>query len=320
MDHNQFFQACFESQGFDVVLMPNVFDPPYDPVRGWPLKTPKIQWKDNTILVANFQDFVTHTGDQVIELEVFEQAYWHQADRVVVLHWPVHLKDHYRGRMNLVEFSTHNYMLMRTLAAQESKWWHIHTQPKTRAWQCLNGRTCEHRRWVAEILQHWPNGYLSLGSEIPLHVWDYPTYRGTDNDENFYRLADVYGSCAVNIVTETQYDGCCGIITEKTLLAMLANQIPIVIGYRGIVQHLRDRGFDTFDDLLDTSYDDLPDDIRYREALVRNRQVILGEVDLTPYRDRLNQQREHALRGLSSWYRSNLRERSYEIAQRLRPR
>ena len=127
--------------------------------------------------------------------------------------------------------------------------------PKTQAWQCLNGRMCTHRRRAVDILQHWPNGMLSYGNEIPLPEWAYSTYRGTENDDNFIRLADVYGSCAVNIVTETEYNTTPGIISEKTLMAFAAQQIPIVIGHSNAVQHCKELGFDMFDDLVDTSYD-----------------------------------------------------------------
>jgi hypothetical protein len=118
-----------------------------------------------------------------------------------------------------------------------------------------------------------------------LDEWAYNTYRGTENDENFVRLGKIYGSCAVNIVTETLYDHAPGLFCEKTLFAMLAEQIPIVIGSQGLVASLRDRGFDMFDDLVDTSYDCLPNETRLTAALESNQDLIVGKIDLAPYRD-----------------------------------
>jgi hypothetical protein len=76
---------------------------------------------------------------------------------------------------------------------------------------------------------------------------------------------------------------------------MLAEQIPIVIGSQGLVSSLRDRGFDMFDDLVDTSYDCLPNETRLTAALESNQDLIVGKIDLAPYRERLRAQREFVL-------------------------
>ena len=144
-------------------------------------------------------------------------------------------------------------------------------------------------------MSNWPDGTLSYGTAIPLKEWAYDTYRGTENDENFVRLGKIYGSCAVNIVTETLYDHAPGLFCEKTLFAMLAEQIPIVIGSQGLVSSLQNRGFDMFDDLVDTSYDCLPNETRLITALESNRDLIVGKIDLVPYRERLRAQREFLL-------------------------
>ena len=75
-------------------------------------------------------------------------------------------------------------------------------------------------------------------------------------------------------MTETQYNQQPGIITEKTIFALLAAQIPIVIGYRGIVQDCQELGFDMFTDIVDVSYDHLSDSCRWQAALDLNRDWI----------------------------------------------
>jgi hypothetical protein len=62
----------------------------------------------------------------------------------------------------------------------------------------------------------------------------------------------------VNIVTETTLDG--SFISEKTCKPLRAQQFFIIAGPMGIIQHLRDLGFDVFDDIFyDHTYDQEPD-------------------------------------------------------------
>lgn len=301
MDYTILFGDTFRKLGFDVVGVWNAFDPPYGNEAGWPLKLPDVEFNPNTVLIMHFQDFVTSVDGRIVELDRVADHYGKHANQIVVTHMHPDLDKVYNGPINLIEFSNHNYALMQVLANRWTDWKHITEMPKTKGWQSLNGRMCQHRLRVADILKTWPNGMLSYGDAILLPEWAYSTYRGTENDDNFIRLADVYGSCAVNIVTETLYDPWPGLYCEKTLLAILAQQIPIIIGHRGIVQHLKSAGFDMFEDVVDTSYDSLPNEIRIEEALLRNKDLILGNVDLTPYQDRLKRNREYLLDDFPTW-------------------
>jgi hypothetical protein len=145
-----------------------------------------------------------------------------------------------------------------------------------------------------QILQGWSGGVLSYHDRIRLPQHDYTNYT-YNNVDNFINLDYVYSTCAVNIVTETEYATAPGIISEKTLLAMAAEQIPIVIGHQGIVQHCRELGFDMFTDLVDVSYDTMPNEVRAEQALILNQDLIQGRIDLEPYRERLRAQREFLL-------------------------
>jgi len=246
-------------------------------------------------LVLHFQDFVTITDQGIIELDRIAKHYGEHAHRVLVTHMHPGLEKIYHGPVNLIEFSSHNYREIHRMRDCWADWQHVVEQPKTQHWQCLNGRKCNHRRQVANILSSWGDGMLSYGTDIPLSEWDYGTYRDTENNENFIRLASVYGTCAVNIVTETLYDPVPGLFCEKTLFAMLAEQIPIVIGTQGLVSSIRAHGFDMFDDVVDTSYDSLPNETRLTQALALNQDLIQGRIDLSPYRQRLRDQREFIL-------------------------
>ena len=295
MNYSQLFRNTLEKLGFDVYIEPNTFVLPYHPEPGWPLKLPEVNWKSNSLLVLHFQDFVTITDQGIVELDRVHDYYGEHANRVLVTHMHPGLEKVYNGPINLIEFSSHNYRELHRMRDCWDDWRHVVQQPKTQAWQCLNGRKCNHRRQVVNVLSDWDNGVVSYGTDIPLPEWDYSTYRGTENNENFIRLANVYGSCAVNIVTETLYDPAPGLFCEKTLFAMLAQQIPIIIGSQGLVSSIRAHGFDMFDDVVDNSYDNIPNETRLTHALELNRDLIQGRVDLSPYQSRLQAQREFLL-------------------------
>lgn len=319
MDYSILFGQTFEKLGFDVVGVWNTFDPPYHPQDGWPLKLPKVDFKSNTLLVMHFQDFITFRDGRIVELDRLAQHYGKYAKQIVVTHMHHDLDSVYDGPVNLIEFSNHNYALMNLLRSEQHKWQHIVEQPKTLGWQSLNGRMCPHRGRVADVLKTWPNGVLSYGNEIALPEWGYATYRGTENHDNFYRLANVYGACTVNIVTETLYDDYPGLFCEKTLLAMVAQQIPIIVGYRGIVQHLRDLGFDMFDDIVNHNYDLLPNDVRAEQAIILNQGLITQPRNLEPIQERLIAQRNFALNSLPAWYRANFEQCAKKLADQLLP-
>lgn len=296
MNYANFFQSTFKKLGFEVYVEHNTFRVPYHPVTAWPLKLPDIKFKDNTVLFLHFQDFITVRNSRIIELDMVADHYGDRASQIVVMHWPHAMHRYYQGPIHLIEFNVHEYNIIKNLARRWPEWKYIFDLPRTRIWQCLNGRYCGHRRQVVEVFDTWThNGILSYGDVQPLTEWAYSTYRGTENEDNFIRLLNVYGSCTVNIVTETQYDSAPGIITEKTILAMLAEQIPIVIGHPGIVAECKELGFDMFDDVVNTSYDYLPNDVRATQAIELNKDLLQGRVNLSPYRDRLRAQREFLL-------------------------
>jgi hypothetical protein len=304
MPYDQLMAHTFNSLGVDAVIVNNCFDPVYNNNHGWTLKLPDVTFGHKTLLVLHFQDYIT-VGNSIKELAKVEAKYGANCKQVVVAHMSHGMEQCYQGIINLIEYNNHNLYTCESIAQRQTEWQHYFEQPRSLAWQCLNGRKCSHRKRVADVLKHWPNGILSYGDEILLDQWDYSSYRGTENDENFIRLASLYAQCAVNIVTETQYDDRPGVISEKTLQAMIARQIPIVIGHPGVVQGCQELGFDMFEDLVDISYDWLPNDQRAEAALELNRELILGNRDLTPYQQRLDAQKDFVLDTYPKWIRSN---------------
>jgi hypothetical protein len=303
MDFSHFINQTLGPLGFDLVTRYQVTCGDYSYENGWPLYLPVAEFTAKTLVVLHFPDFITFRDGRWLELEAIERFYGKHCNQVLVTHWTADLDQFYHGPVNTIKFSNHNYDLCNEFAAKFDEWRHILTQPRTHAWQCLNGRICSNRSRVAYTLKNWEgsNVWLSLGAEIPLPEHEYSNYFGCENYPNFLKLGYVYSSAAVNVVTETQYFDITGIVTEKTLMAFAAEQVPIVIGHPGIVQHCRRMGFDMFDDVVDTSYDNISNDQgfeRAEQALLRNRDLIQGRIDLTPYRARLERNREHMLWGL----------------------
>jgi hypothetical protein len=61
-----------------------------------------------------------------------------------------------------------------------------------------------------------------------------------------------------------------------------------------------------FDDLVDNSFDYLPNEERVEQALLRNQNLIQGYVDLAPYQERLKRNQEYVTDGFVDWMKQTL--------------
>ena len=321
MNFGHFFNETLGPMGFDIVNALGAVQRPYGDEAGWPLVLPKTEFTEKTLVIVHFPDFITLRADgSCVELEQVEKFYGTNANQVLVTYWTHDLDKFYNGPLNLIRFSNHNLGTSIELRDRFDEWKHILDQPRTYAWQCLNGRICAHRQIAANLLKSFDNGWLSLGMEIPLPTHPYNGYPGCENDDNFIALDYIYGSTAVNIVTETQFFQHTGIVTEKTFHAWMAEQIPIVIGHKGIVEHCRQMGFDMFDDLVDNSYDTVDGANRITAAIERNQYLIQGKIDLAPYKQRLQRNREYVLWGLIDKMQADFVADARKLADKLLPR
>ena len=89
----------------------------------------------------------------------------------------------------------------------------------------------------------------------------------SEDDENFlYWLnTDWYSDTKVDIVNETYYleDDQCH-LTEKIFKPMMLEKPFVVNGTKGYLKELKRLGFKTFSDVIDESYDDASNEIRYK--------------------------------------------------------
>lgn len=88
-----------------------------------------------------------------------------------------------------------------------------------------------------------------------------------------------FTDCYVNLVTETNVYNDTPMLSEKTFKPILAGQLFILLASPGAVQFLRDIGIDTFDDIIDHSYDDTTD-IRSRIQQISDQVDRLDRLDL----------------------------------------
>jgi len=98
---------------------------------------------------------------------------------------------------------------------------------------------------------------------------------GIDVSINHPAYLDSY----INLVTETDTRSSTPMLSEKTFKPILARQLFILIASPGAIQFLRDIGLDTFDDVIDHSYDNILDPkIRIKQVIDQLDQ--LAQVDL----------------------------------------
>ena len=93
---------------------------------------------------------------------------------------------------------------------------------------------------------------------------------------NHNKLTEIYKNSAINIINESKYSSEIfsipyTFISEKTFRALAFPRPFIVIGQRHTLRNLQKMGFRTFSDIIDESYDDLPDS----ERMDKIQQIIL---------------------------------------------
>jgi hypothetical protein len=75
----------------------------------------------------------------------------------------------------------------------------------------------------------------------------------------------IYNNCWFSLISETHDHSYAPIITEKTAKCLLGRRLFVHFGNPGLLQHLRNNGFQTFGDIIDESYDLEPDKIKRLE-------------------------------------------------------
>jgi hypothetical protein len=322
LHYNRLLVDAWHAMGHEVVYQPSILQAPYGPP--WGLRLPPVPANDRTVVLLHLQDYVTIQNGRCMELQMIEQHYGASASRVVVVHWNYDLRPVYSGPLHLIYFPTLVFEVLCNLRSPNFREWRSRPLSVQRqwSWQCLNGLEKPHRVYAHRWLKPLSTGITCLGRTDPLIKDAYhDSYRlQTDPwaiENNLPRLSWVYEHSWINIVTETLYNGDNGIISEKTLFAWLSGQLPILIGYRGIVDHCRQLGFDMFDDVIDHAYDGHDDPVRWQQALELNQSLLQSPQDFSDLMPRLQTQRDWCLDSWPDVMLAKYQNRCAEISQGL---
>jgi hypothetical protein len=295
LNYGEIFVDFWQSHGVDVVYQPTCLQPSPTNNGRWWVKFPEVTWNDRTVVIMHCQDFLNVT-DHCRELDIIERHFGDKSSRVIVVVWNIGLEKIYSGPLNLCYFPTHTFEIIQNLKQIQDSWFPATlNDDRSTKFLSLNGSIRPHRRALIQQLEIFPSKIISLGDEISLPQWPYSTYRGTENEDNYLRLLPFYQQCDINVVSETQFWFAPGIITEKTLFALLSRQVPIVIGYQGIVRDLENLGFDIFSDVVDVAYDQLPNDQRISAAIESNRGILTNGITRADLVSRLDANQQRAM-------------------------
>ena len=157
--------------------------------------------------------------------------------------------------------------------------------------------------WSRDHYQNWHD----VNDTVSYITYDRPQkMKSTSNDEkqkhllrntkNLLMAKDLYNTTCFSLVTETRYNLPCDFVTEKTTQCWLALHPALYVSNIYHVAHIRDWGFDVFDDIFDHSYDSAPDSDRI-DVLFKNNasQLENGIVITDDIKQRLLKNRDHYL-------------------------
>jgi len=99
--------------------------------------------------------------------------------------------------------------------------------------------------------------------------------RATGDNEN---LEQLYNNVLVSLITETDfYSSNVTHVTEKSLWSIFYGCIPIIVGVPGSVQLLKSWGIDVYDDIIDSSYDNILDNELRLQSVIKQCINLLSE-------------------------------------------
>ena len=111
----------------------------------------------------------------------------------------------------------------------------------------------------------WADG--SVNAAMISHDVSHPLIAGLPNNKDTKYQASFYKKIAVDIVTETVYNYRYTYISEKTLRPIACKRFFIIVGAPGTLALLHSKGFESFPDVFDESYDTIVDPVKRWHAL-----------------------------------------------------
>jgi hypothetical protein len=109
---------------------------------------------------------------------------------------------------------------------------------------------------------HWPTGALVISNSDQKNWYSGNQVQFADMTTNASNIVpvDIYNDTCYSIVTETSFLSDFVMLTEKTAKPLIAKRLFVMFAGQGYLAHLHRLGFQTFDSVIDESYDLEPDD------------------------------------------------------------
>ena len=96
-------------------------------------------------------------------------------------------------------------------------------------------------------------------TEHRIITWQQVSYHGQQHRLSSIIPIDVYNQTAYSIIAETGFENFYSFYTEKTAKAILAKRLFVMFSGYKFLENLRKSGFQTFGNVIDESYDLIPD-------------------------------------------------------------
>ncbi len=301
----------------------------HDKEKGWPVNLIPFDGEDIHIW---FQDDLTFFANKFVELESYQEYYKENIKHVYFYTWHEKIVDIYPD-LHIIPFPKflidHWINVQKNSAIIKES---FHFDLKTQKFLCLNGNHRKHRdtvfskifnnknmiysylfknitidsetKWSRNDYQNWHD----VNDNISYITYDRPQVINSTcadatqqhlfrNTKNLLMAKDLYNTTCFSLVTETRYNLPCDFITEKTTQCWLALHPALYVSNKYHVAHLKNWGFDLFDDIFDHSYDSKSDSDRI-DALFKNNQSQMenGITLSNDIKQRLLKNREHYLK------------------------
>ncbi len=119
----------------------------------------------------------------------------------------------------------------------------------------------------------------------------HPLVTGSPLDSSARYTADFYSKIALDIVTESVFNYPYQLLTEKTLRPINCKRMFIIVGAPYSLALLHSKGFKTFDDIIDESYDRIEDAEQRFKSIVNSIEKFCA-LDLAQIKKYYNDNRE----------------------------
>jgi len=127
----------------------------------------------------------------------------------------------------------------------------------------INHQTQEVRTLFADQDLAWP--YVSPGLDP---AWEVSAQ--VNNQVSFDAPWEIYRRCWYSVITETLGTGRDFFLSEKTIKALYCHRIFVVFAPQYFLRNLRELGFETWEGIVDESYDQEPlDHVRFQKAMLQ---------------------------------------------------